>query len=175
MLTLRCSRWILIHIAVSSAVMMLFAEAIWSQTPQAPSRFEARVIKAWLQCDECESGELSAVVRLGGAAVPMLAATLEQGVADSEIASMRHLLAARYEQLAQQGSANPKLAPGSKSNRDFVERHVLAWQEQNRTRAAQALIGIGGPNVRNILQSALSKVENAGVRAAINRSLLDSH
>src|SRR5512134_3649634 len=57
------------------------------------------IIVAWLECDECSEGELAAVVKLGQAAVPSLAANLRDGPSPARREQLRRHLEESHARL----------------------------------------------------------------------------
>src|SRR5207245_307749 len=64
-------------------------------------------IVAWLECEECTSGELDGVVKLGSVAIPTLTATLRQGPSPAKREQLRRHLTVAYQDLKQYGGTHP--------------------------------------------------------------------
>lgn len=128
-------------------------------------------IVAWLECEECEAGELEAVVKLGPIVVPSLAATLRSGPSPSSREIQREHLIKTYKEMQVYGKAHPRDASIKISEEDYVriysENYVALWQ----SRAARALGAIGGEQARNALTEALNASVRDDVRATVKESL----
>jgi hypothetical protein len=126
-------------------------------------------LAAWLDCDECTREQLETVVALGPDAVPILAATLREGLAPASRArleeQLRELHAARLERARRNPEEGPRL-----DERSFVAYHVANRESLHRSRAATALGRIGTEPARLALREALS----AGHRPSVVQSVRDA-
>lgn len=112
-----------------------------------------RAIVNYLECEECESGEIEAVVKLGQVAVPTLAATLFEGPPQTSVEIYRRNLTARYRELKEYERTHPEAkVPGSEQ--EYVASYAGNYIAGYRVRAARALATIGGPEARRALDEA---------------------
>ena len=134
---------------------------------------------AWLECEECEAGELDAVVRLGEAAVPDLGTTLEKGPPPaSQEGLRRHLIDSyaemrkykqRYCKAPEPSADDCKLAV---SQKEYETMYLDNYDAQYKIRSARALGAIGGPEARKFLEEAVRRSEaREDVRDAIAAAL----
>lgn len=132
---------------------------------------EARkTIVTYLECEECEEGELEAVVKLGQAAVPTLAATLRggPGVANREL--LRRQLQDTYKKLKEYEKTHPN-SKVSQSEEEYVKTYSENYVALYQSRAATALAAIGGPDARKALEEASGLPLRADVKAAVKDAL----
>jgi hypothetical protein len=171
-------------IAVSAFALMACRGEAPQQQPTTPAQAQSgqggaqlspeeaanarRVIVAFLECEECESGELEAVVKLGQTAVPTLAATLREGPAPAARESQRQHLANTYAQLRKQPQPEAKV---TMSEDEYVKMYMDNYEALHRTRAAQALAAIGGPEAQRALEAAKGLQVRPDVRDAVNQAL----
>src|SRR5688572_13230850 len=66
-----------------------------------------KTIMTYLECEECEQGELEAVVKLGQTAVPTLSATLRDGPSDANRELLRRQLSDTYKRLKEYEKTHP--------------------------------------------------------------------
>ncbi len=141
-----------------------------------------RQIVLWLECEECTSGELDAVVKLGQAAVPSLAATLKEGPSNARKARMEQYLNEtheRYDEYWKTHAADwpnpndPRVGAPAEKN-VFVQGFLENYSARYRMRAARALGEIGGDEARKALEEAsrdrrLRYDERAAVTEALQK------
>jgi hypothetical protein len=137
---------------------------------KADSWKAVQALTAWFECEECEEGQLKAVVQYGQAVVPSLIAALNNGPSAASQEMLRRGLEARYDELVELARRKPEAKPAS-SKEDFVSLYVGNLDAQYRIRAAQALAAIGGTTARRALESALGNARREDVRATITQSL----
>jgi hypothetical protein len=147
------------------------------QTPPAgtagqPSPEEAanarRQIVAWLECEECETGELEAVVKLGQTAVPTLAATLREGPSPAAREKLRLHLVDTYAKLKGQTRPESKI---DTSEEGYVTMYMDNYDALYRVRSAQALAAIGGADAQRALEAAKGYNLREDAREIVNQSL----
>ena len=118
-------------------------------TPVMPSPEKAVEIRGtvmvWLDCEECSDGELSAVVKLGEAAVPSLTASLRDGLSSARREQLRRHLEESYTRLPDRSRASVDV---------YVQRYTDNMVALHQVRAATALSIIGGPAARRALEDA---------------------
>jgi hypothetical protein len=163
-------------LTITAACLIVAAcNVSWAQprqdVPVARDMREYPALTAWLECDECEAGELKAVVRLGEAALPTLGTKLRQGIAPAAVTRLRPLLEQRYDELAEHAQANPQIRLGSPSKNAFVELQMQRWQTQLQMRATRAIAAIGGASSRKILEAALATTDRPDLRSTIQQAL----
>ena len=127
-----------------------------------------RQIVAWLECEECESGELEAVVKLGETAVPTLAATLREGPSPATREKVRLHLVDTYANLRKQARAESKV---DMSEDAYVKMYMDNYDALYRVRSAQALAAIGGAGAQRALEAAKGYTLREDAREAVNQSL----
>jgi hypothetical protein len=135
-------------------------------TPVMPSSERAVEIRstvvAWLDCEECSDGELSAVVKLGDAAVPSLAASLRDGLAPARREQLRRHLEESYTRLPDRSRASMDV---------YVQRYTDNMVALHQVRAATALSIIGGPAARRALEDAQAGAYRDDVKQSIKAAL----
>ena len=124
----------------------------------------------WLECEECEEGQLEAVVKLGERVVPSLRAALVEGASPATEELLRRELAARHDELQEYATTHPEAKVAS-SKEEFVAMYVGNLHAQYKTRAAQALSRIGGPAAARALEEGLQRAERPDVRASVEAAL----
>jgi hypothetical protein len=116
--------------------------------PPAPSE----AIERWMQCVECDRGELDSVRALGSEALPKLRDYLLHGPEPQRQDSVQ-----RYLERTQDSLVTDPSAPGTPFHLDKtlqVRTFLGNLDATYRTRAARALQLIGGPAARAALDSA---------------------
>ncbi|HWN11155.1 MAG TPA: hypothetical protein VNO50_18090 [Pyrinomonadaceae bacterium] len=134
----------------------------WTQT--------RRTIVTYLECEECEEGELEAVVKLGESAVPTLAATLLEGPSPANREILRRQLLDTYRKLKEYEKTHPK-AKTSQGEEEYVKTYAENYVALYQTRAARALGAIGGPNARKALEEASKLSLREDVKTEVKAAL----
>jgi hypothetical protein len=129
-----------------------------------------RIIATWLECEECESGELEAVVKLGNVAVPTLAATLRGGPSAASREKLRRHLVTTYGQLRKEGETHREMRI-EQSEQAYVQTYMENYVALYQVRSAQALAAIGGDEARRALETAGGASLRKDVADAVNESL----
>jgi hypothetical protein len=129
-----------------------------------------RTIIAWLECEECTEGQLEAVVKLGAAAVPSLAASLREGPSQASREVYRRNLAATYRELKDYERTHPE-AHVTMSEEEYVRTYMENYVALHQTRSATALGAIGGPEARRALEEASRAQFRDDVMHAVQTSL----
>jgi len=144
------------------------------KAPKALSPAEAsaarHTIMAWLECEECEEGELEGVVRLGRVAVATLGATLNQGPSPASREELRLHLVDTYQKLSEYARSHPE-ATMSMAEDEYVRTYMDNYVALYRVRSAQALAAIGGPEARRHLQRASEQELRADVKSVVAESI----
>jgi len=152
-------------VGAALAIGWLAGGCVTPTTPAPPPPERAvqirTIVIAWLDCDECVDGELAAVVKVGDAAVPSLAAALREGLAPGRLEGLRRHLEESYTRL---GDKSAK----SRASKDvYVQRYTDNLLALHQVRAAIALSSIGGPDARRALEDA----QNAPYRDDVKQSI----
>jgi hypothetical protein len=171
----------LFTVALGMAFTVLASVPGSAQSPAAPAQSESRIALApnaaakarhsiveWLECEECEDGELERVVELGAVATPTLAATLRQGPSEASRELVRRELANTYEQLAAYAADHP----GTELPMDreqyistYLDNYIALYQ----IRSAKALAAIGGDAAKRALEEGEMISARSDVREAIRQ------
>lgn len=125
----------------------------------------------WLECEECEEGQLEAVVKYGEPLKPLLISALDQGASPASIELYRRALAQRHDELVAYSQDNPEAAPTLPKD-EFVALYLGNYNALYRTRAAEALAEIGGQDAIDALNRAAASAQREDVAAHI-RALLE--
>jgi hypothetical protein len=153
-----------------SLTMNVLAQPRDSGMDQAENWKAVQALTAWFECEECEEGELRAVLRYGQSVVPSLIAALNHGPSPASRELQRLGIERRYEELVRQAEQKPERKLAS-TKEEFVSRYMSNFDAQYRVRAAQALAAIGGRDARSALEKALPQAPRADVRTTIQQSL----
>ena len=137
---------------------------------QQTSKDPPTIIRVWLECDECKDGELEAVRNLGQQAVPLLAATLQNGPSPERRDAHRKHLLRRYDQLTAYAKTH-KNASVPLTQTEFVNRYMDKFESLQRMRSARALATIGGAEARSALDKALTQSLRPEVLRVVKESL----
>lgn len=163
---------------VSAAVVLTLAilvtgsrDAVAQVSPRDLSPEQATEVRhavaAWLECEECEEGQLEAVKKLGSSAVPTLGATLERGPSAASRSRVRRHLEDSYGKIAEYVKKNPE-EKLEVSQEEYVKIYLENYAANYRVRSAQALAAIGGDEARKLLSAAaVKKSSREDVQAAI--------
>lgn len=138
--------------------------------PPEQSTQARRTIVTYLECEECEEGELEAVMKLGQYAVPTLAATLREGPSPASRELLRRQLLDTYQKLKEYERTHPN-AKVSQSEEEYVKTYAENYVALYQSRAATALGAIGGPDARKALEGASQLSLRDDVKAAIKAAL----
>lgn len=128
------------------------------------------VIRDWLECEECLSGELAAVVRLGDAAVPQLREIAERGLSPVGRATLVAQLGRRHDERVAWGEQDADLRP-TMSREAYVRHHLASRDHLYRVRAIRALGAIDSEAARRALRTVLARTRHEGLAAEIRRML----
>lgn len=129
-----------------------------------------RTIMAWLECEECQDGELKAVVNLGKAAVPSLAAVLRHGPSPAKRELLHRYLVTNYKKLKGYEKKHPdtrmKMSEG-----EYVRTYSRNYVAQYRVRAVSALAEIGGSDSKKALNEAVKRRVRHDVRVVLKEAI----
>lgn len=164
---------------VSAAVLVLAVaacgpgkpepEPVVELTPEQSEQIRQSLV-TWFECEECEAGELEAVVEHGAAVVPSLVATLRAGSSPASRELLRRELDRRYTELKEYERTHPN-AKVAGTREEFIEMYLSNFDAQYRVRAATALAAIGGDTAEAALREALDKAPREDVRSVIADAL----
>jgi len=172
------------NLRITSMILMVFCACVAGCKGQ-PSSSETQseklspeqaiaarqAIVAWLECEECTSGELEAVVKLGSTAVPSLAATLRSGPPPSSREIQREHLVQTYRGMEAYAKTHPRESGIKMSEEEYVRLYSENYVALYQIRAARALGSIGGEQSRNSLTDALNTSLREDVRTSVKETL----
>lgn len=124
----------------------------------------------WLNCEECTSDQLKAVVKLGTRVVPVLQKFLCNGATSAQMSISRHFLFQDYKELSEFQQTLPN-APKLPSEHDYVKTHLIHLSVQYQIRAATALGVIGSPQAIQALKNSLTTDLPDTVRSVVKEIL----
>ena len=130
-----------------------------------------KAIVVWLECEECNEGELQAVLKLGQLAVPTLANVLKEGPSPVKQEGYRYRLLDNYEAMQKFLKARPKPGPINISFEAYLALNMENYITLYKVRAATALGKIGGINARNALKEALASEQSDTVTKTAKEAL----
>lgn len=139
------------------------ARSIVALSPAEAAQAREAILR-WLECEECRSGELKAVTRLGPVATPSLIASLYQGPSQAKKEMMRRHLIRAYNSL----DPTYKMA----SETDYIEHYQGKYFASYQVRAAKALACIGGEEATRGLKDVLQTPLDRGVAKAVENALM---
>jgi HEAT repeat protein len=148
------------RIVFSGAILLVACrekEQFPSVTPDESAK-ATTALASWLECVECQSGELEAVIRYSHTIVPMLTAVLRDGASPATRELLERQLSDRYALLAAYATAHPE--SGLSSKEEFIANFLNNFDAQHRIRASRALAEIGGEDAERALQEAVQKADN---------------
>lgn len=135
--------------------------------PRTPAEHDA-VIR-WLECEECDRGQLDSVVALGEGVVPALTDYLQNGPPPDRVDRLVGHLRASHAAVDSYYVSHDSISDSSQ----FVGRYLSNYVATFQSRSARALGLIGGPGAKTALDSALHLRVRSDVRDQI-RFALDS-
>lgn len=140
-----------------------------SVTPEQSAQVRQTVVN-YLECDECENGELESIVKLGGITVTGLAATLHEGPSLAKREVIRRGLIRNYRKLKEYEQTHPTVkVPGTEEQ--YVKTYLNDYVAGYQVKAAFALAAVGGAQAKQALEDASRKQLRTDVQAAITKSL----
>jgi len=129
----------------------------------------ADAVGAWLNCEECEDGELNAVLALGDTALPSLRQALLQGPSAAELEEARSHLMASYDGILPYWPAESGSPPPTRD--EYVRMYLSNLVARYQKRAMIALETLGGRQAIQALEEALREELRDDVRREIVASL----
>jgi len=129
-----------------------------------------QTVLAWLECEECQDGELERVKKEGDLAVPTLSAALLKGPSPASLELLRLGLEERYDKL-QNYSKTHKDMKISQTKADFVAHYLGNYESLYRIRAAEALSTIGSKQAKQSLMEASKGNFREDVNKAVKKYL----
>ncbi len=144
---------------ISLVISMVYtSHDVMATEPTFASRQIARahqLIEMWLECIECDQGELKGVATLGALVTPSLIATLKAGPSQAKREIMRLHLKGSYKRLTEYKHTHHANAP-TESESEYVAHYLNNYHAQYQIRAAIALAEIGGPTAKQAIEEALA-------------------
>lgn len=162
--------------SVLAVTALLVCLSIWGtpRSGQALTPEQAgearRTIVAWLECEECNRGELKEVVKLGKVAVPTLDTSLRGGPSQASRESLRRHLVTAYQEMKEYEKTHPK-SEVRRSEAEFVQNYMDNYIAQYQIRAAIAIAAVGGPDAKRSLDEAMRAPLRKDVQRVVNGSL----
>jgi hypothetical protein len=138
-------------------------------SPERKAKITQTVI-TWLECEECDEGELDRLKKASEYAVPTLTAALESGPSPASLELMRLQMEERYDRLVEYGRTHPN-ARVTQSKKDFVAHYMNNYIALYRIRAVQGLSAIGGENAHKAIENASRKSYRDDVNNVIRKVL----
>lgn len=140
-------------------------------TLTARSSAELReILSRWLECTECNHGELEAVVRLKILALPGLMASFREGPSPANREAMRVHLMRSYKHLAEYKARHQSFNLAI-TETEYLDRYLENYIAQYRIRAAIALGRIGGLEAKRALEDVQLAPLREDVRNVVRQSL----
>jgi hypothetical protein len=127
-------------------------------------------IMAWMECEECEDGELEALVEQGELVVPSLIAILDGGPSPANRELLRKNLENNYSKLLEYSETHPE-SEITMEKGEFVDTYVNNYVALYKTRSAIALGEIGGKESKEALERVLKTPVRDDVRSVIEESI----
>ncbi|HXD74088.1 MAG TPA: hypothetical protein VN628_10145 [Vicinamibacterales bacterium] len=140
-----------------------------SAQPLPPADVQ-RILVTYLECEECQSGELQAVVRLGDTAVAPLAQFLREGPPQSTLDPLRQHVIAQYQQDVEYRNLHSLAAPTMSADQT-VALYAGNFSRMYRLRAVRALGAINSANAKAALMQAQAYNVGPDIKAAIAKAL----
>lgn len=144
-------------------------EPVTELTPAQAEEIRQSLV-TWFECEECETGQMEAVVKHGETAIPSLIATLRSGSSPASREFLRRQLDLRYTELKAYERTHPAVKVAG-TRAEFIEMYLSNFDAQYRVRAATALAAIGGQQAEEALRDALDTSPREDVRATIANAL----
>lgn len=136
-------------------------------------------LSTWLDCEECTSKQLNAVVHIGPPAIPFLKLALNSGPSQVRLAQLQLHLRQQFTTLQKYRRTSHAESKISLNEKQYLESHTTNFINQYRTRSAVALGAIGGNMATAILQEAqqgkLTDVVQEAVQHALNATQKNEH
>lgn len=129
-----------------------------------------QLLELWLECTECDRGELKAVATLGAMVVPSLITTLKKGPSQAKREIMQLRLMRSYKQLAEYKDSHHVLS-ATESEPGYIAHYLENYLAQYQIRAAIALAEIGGPAAMHALEEAHATPLRKDVERVVYESL----
>jgi hypothetical protein len=133
--------------------------------------FELRkAVIGWLECEECEEGQLEAVAKQGELAVPALGAALERGPSPASLERVRMHLEKSHRDLVEYSKTHDEVKVGLKEE-EYVKVYLENYRALHASRAAEALGKIGGEAAKRHLENASKLGLRADVQAVVKANV----
>ena len=138
-------------------------------SPEDSNRMRQALV-LWLECEECEEGQLEQVLEYGEQLTPLLIGSLQAGAAPASAELYRRALEKRHDEMVAYSADHPNAAPTLPKD-EFVALYLGNHDALVRTRAAQALGEIGGPAAVTALEKAAGRDQRDDVISVIKNAL----
>jgi hypothetical protein len=129
-----------------------------------------RTVLSWLECEECISGELKAVIRLYNIAVPPLSIALREGPSQSSLEIYRRELMASYTKMAIYHDSKTKRQLAMLPD-EYTALHLRNYVRLYQVRALTALSMIGGKTATTALADALQAPLPSELKVKVREAL----
>ncbi len=144
-------------------------KAVVKLSPQQADNIRVAIMN-WMECEECNAGELDTLVRHGNQVVGSLDAILTDGPSSARRETYESHLRDVYREMVEYQKSHPQdKAAGSEE--DYVNTYLQNYMALYQTRAATALSAIGGKEARAALEKAEKRELRADVKAVVQESL----
>ncbi|HUL69904.1 MAG TPA: hypothetical protein VLT17_06735 [Gemmatimonadales bacterium] len=145
--------------SLCALALALFPLFLWLAACSSTSRTSRVAVDRWLTCEECNSGELAAVLALGPQTFSSLRERLLTGPDSAKLHRLEDGLAQRAHRLQDSVPLPPNHPPPAHGQLTVEEQRYVDTFLANYTavvekRAALALAKIGGPEAKLVLQQA---------------------
>jgi hypothetical protein len=127
-------------------------------------------IERWLECGECNRGELAAVIRLGPTGIVRLSTALRAGPAQQKQIGLRRELGETYRTQVNYARMHPE-APMPVTEQQYVDQHLGKYVLLYQSRAARALAALNTPESKKALTDAQALPLPAELQRVIQESL----
>ena len=129
-----------------------------------------QAVTGWLECEECEEGQLEVVLKQGELAVPSLGAALERGPSPASLERVRMHLEKSHRDLVEYARTHDEVKVALKEE-EYVKAYLENYRALHASRAAEALGKIGGEAARKYLEAAAKRPLRADVQAVVKKHL----
>lgn len=164
------ARWRLLRSAgLALAIAGMCGLGCSSPSRNTSNEAEAKLredLVAWFECEECDAGQLEAVLSHGEVAVPTLVATLEGGPSPAVRERYRRSLEKSWERIEAYRSAHPGTKRGI-GREDYVNLYLGNFEALYRVRAARALGTIRSGDALEALRRAEGSTTREDVMRAV--------
>lgn len=130
-----------------------------------------RIIMDYLQCEECENGELEKVVKLGTVAVPILISTMRNGPAPAKLMEHEEHLKSAYNEMVEYEKTHPD-SKVTVSQEEYLKIYESNFKALFQIRSIEALVLIGGDQAAQEIRKFQSEeMDREDVRVALDSAV----